>query len=77
MANFQWERLLDGARRRRWHAGDFRADTRLREGAQGLRPPDRQFQAIRHKLAEMATLIEASRDFNYHCLRLFLDGQDA
>jgi acyl-CoA dehydrogenase len=34
-------------------------------------------QAIRHKLAEMATTTEASRALTYHALRLFLSGEDA
>ena len=38
--------------------------------------PIGRFQAIRHKLAEMATLIEAARDYTYHCLRLFVGGHD-
>jgi alkylation response protein AidB-like acyl-CoA dehydrogenase len=36
-----------------------------------------RFQAIRHKLAAMATKIEAARDLTYQCLRLFITGQDA
>jgi acyl-CoA dehydrogenase len=38
--------------------------------------PIGRFQAIRHKLAEMATTIEAARDFTYHGLRLFVTGQE-
>ena len=39
--------------------------------------PVGRFQAIRHKFAEMATRIEASRALTYNALRLFADGQDA
>jgi alkylation response protein AidB-like acyl-CoA dehydrogenase len=39
--------------------------------------PIGRFQAIRHKLAEMATRIEASRALTYHALRLFAAGHDA
>ena len=35
------------------------------------------FQAIRHKLAEMALKLETGRSLTYHALRLFHDGQDA
>jgi acyl-CoA dehydrogenase len=34
------------------------------------------FQAIRHKFAEMATRIEASRTITYNALRLFAEGHD-
>jgi alkylation response protein AidB-like acyl-CoA dehydrogenase len=34
-------------------------------------------QAIRHKLAEIATTIEVGRALTYHALRLFVDGVDA
>jgi acyl-CoA dehydrogenase len=35
------------------------------------------YQAIRHKFAEMATRIEASRTITYNALRLFTEGHDA
>ena len=35
------------------------------------------FQVIRHKLAEVATTIEAGRDLTYHALRSDLAGGDA
>jgi acyl-CoA dehydrogenase len=35
------------------------------------------FQAIRHKLAEMATTIEVARAHAYNCLRLYAAGHDA
>jgi alkylation response protein AidB-like acyl-CoA dehydrogenase len=38
--------------------------------------PIGRFQAIRHKFAEMATKMEASRAITYHALRLFADGED-
>ena len=36
-----------------------------------------RFQAIRHKIAEMALKLEASRSITYHALRLFAEGHDA
>jgi len=77
MANFQWERLLMalgavGAmewclRRAIAYAGERSAFGR----------PIGSFQAIRHKVAEMATKLEAGRAMTYAALRLVADGQDA
>ena len=39
--------------------------------------PIGNFQAIRHKVAEMATKLEAARAMTYYALRLFHEGQDA
>ncbi len=39
--------------------------------------PIGHFQAIRHKVAEMALKLEAARAITYHALRLFAEGQDA
>ena len=77
MANFQWERLLMalGAvggmdwclRRTIAYAGEREAFGR----------PIGGFQAIRHKIAAMATKLEAGRAVTYHALRLLTGGQDA
>jgi acyl-CoA dehydrogenase len=77
MANFQWERLamalgavgsMDAVLERTLaFAGERHAFGR----------PIAKHQAIRHKLAEMAVKLEASRSLTYHALRLFADGQDA
>jgi acyl-CoA dehydrogenase len=67
MANFQWERLLMalGA------VGGMQVafERALERGGNG--------QATRHKLAEIATTVEAGRDVTYHALRRYLAGQDA
>jgi acyl-CoA dehydrogenase len=68
VANFQWERLLMalGA------VGSMNAVIeRTVEFMNG------SGQAARHKLAEMAIKLEASRDLTYHALRLFTAGEDA
>ena len=39
--------------------------------------PIGKHQAIRHKIAEMAVKLEASRSLTYHALWLFANGQDA
>jgi acyl-CoA dehydrogenase len=77
MANFQWERLamalgaVGGMQLTFERALDY---VKERE-AFGRRIG--HFQAVRHRIAEMATKIEACRDLTYHALRLFVSGQDA
>jgi acyl-CoA dehydrogenase len=77
MANFQWERISMalGA------VGGMQATfERTLEYALERHAFGRQigrFQVIRHKLATMATKIEAARDLTYQGLRLFITGQDA
>ena len=78
MANFQWERLSMALGRRRRDAGDVRAHARVREGARGVRAPDRP--ASRRSATSSPRWrrkIEAARDLTYHGLRLFVSGQDA
>jgi acyl-CoA dehydrogenase len=77
VANFQWERLLMalGA------VGSMEAVIErtvdyMRERTAFGRPIGK-FQALRHKLAEMAVKLEASRSLTYHALRLFAAGEDA
>jgi acyl-CoA dehydrogenase len=77
MSNFQWERLsmalgaVGGMQATFERTLDYAKERHAFGRAIG------SFQAIRHKLAWMATEIEAARDFTYHALRLFLSGQDA
>ena len=77
MANFQWERELMAlgavgsmdwcVRRSIAYAGEREAFGR----------PIGGFQAIRHKIAAMATKLEVGRALTYHALRLLTSGQDA
>ena len=77
MANFGWERLLMslGA------VGGM--DWCLRETIdyalerQAFGRSIGSFQAIRHKIAEMATKLEVGRALSYAALRVLLSGQDA
>jgi acyl-CoA dehydrogenase len=76
MANFAWERLLMAI-------GAVGAMQRLIEVTvayalerEAFGRPIGRFQAIRHKVAEMATQAEASRALTYNALRLFHSGQD-
>ena len=76
MANFAWERLLMavgavGAMQRLLDVAIAYAGEREAFGR-----PIGRFQAIRHKVAEMSVLTEASRALTYHALRLFHEGQD-
>jgi acyl-CoA dehydrogenase len=77
MANFQWERLSMalGAVAAAEHC--FEQTLRFAGEREAFGRPIGGFQAIRHKFAEMATLIEAGRSLTYHALRLFVSGQDA
>jgi acyl-CoA dehydrogenase len=76
MANFAWERLLMavgavGAMQRLIDVAVTYAGEREAFGR-----PIGRFQAIRHKVAEMSVLMEASRALTYHALRLFHEGLD-
>jgi acyl-CoA dehydrogenase len=77
MANFQWERLLMalGAVGSMQHVLDKTIAFAGERAAFGR--PIAKFQAIRHKIAEMAVKLETSRALTYHALRLFHEGQDA
>ncbi len=77
MANFQWERIAMAlgavaAMRLLLEQSIDYAQRREQFG----RPIGKQ-QAIRHKIAQMAVKLEASRALTYQSLRLFHDGQDA
>jgi acyl-CoA dehydrogenase len=76
MANFAWERLLMaigavGAMQRLIEVTVSYASDREAFGR-----PIGKFQAIRHHVAEMATLAETCRALTYNGLRLFHEGQD-
>ncbi|MHB1421058.1 MAG: acyl-CoA dehydrogenase family protein, partial [Bacillota bacterium] len=77
MQNFQWERItmalgaVVGAEEALKEAIKY-ASQRIQFGR-----PLTGFQVTRHKLAKMATKIEAARALYYHSLDLFLSGVDA
>jgi acyl-CoA dehydrogenase len=75
MANFQWERLMMalgaiGAMKMVYAQTIEYAHERNAFGR-----PISKFQVIRHKLADMATQIEAARSLTYNALRLFVEGK--
>ncbi len=77
MANFQWERLLMalGAVGSMQQVLEKTIAFALERKAFGREIG--RFQAIRHKIAEMALKLESGRAITYHALRLFTDGHDA
>jgi acyl-CoA dehydrogenase len=77
MANFQWERLLMalgsvGSMQRVLDTTIAYAHEREAFGR-----PIAKFQAMRHKIAEMALKLETGRAITYNALRLFHEGHDA
>ncbi len=76
MANFAWERLsmalgaVGGMQRL------FETTLDYAQEREAFGRPIGRFQAIRHKFAEMATKIEASRALTYHCLREYVAGRE-
>jgi acyl-CoA dehydrogenase len=77
MANFQWERLAMALGAVGGMQKVFEATLEYAKAREAFGRPIGRFQAIRHKFAEMATRIEASRALTYSALRLFADGNDA
>jgi len=77
MANFQWERLLMALGAVGGMQVAFEKTLKYALEREAFGRPIGKHQVIRHKLAEIATLIEAGRDVTYHALRLYLAGTDA
>ncbi len=77
MANFQWERLAMALGAVGGMQKVFEATLNYAKERKAFGRAIGRFQAIRHKFAEMATTIEASRAITYNSLRLFADGHDA
>jgi acyl-CoA dehydrogenase len=77
MANFQWERLSMALAAVGGMQRVFEVTLAYAKERQAFGRPIGKFQAIRHKFADMATRIEASRALTYNALRLFADGRDA
>jgi acyl-CoA dehydrogenase len=77
MANFSWERLLMALAAVGGMQRVFATTLEYAKERQAFGRPIGRFQAIRHKFAEMATKLEASRSLTYHALRRFAAGEDA
>ena len=77
MANFQWERLAMALGAVGSMEAVLERTLTFAKERRAFGRPIGKFQALRHKLAEMAVKLEASRSLTYHALRLFASGQDA
>ena len=74
MANFQWERLSMAIGAVGGMQKVFDMTLAYAKEREAFGRPIGRFQAIRHKFAEMATRIEASRALTYSALRSFARG---
>jgi len=77
VANFQWERLLMSLGAVGSMDAVIERTVAFMKERSAFGRPIGKFQALRHKLAEMALKLEASRSLTYHALRLFAAGEDA
>ncbi len=77
MANFQWERLLMALGAVGGMQSAFEKTLKYALERRAFGREIGHFQVIRHKLAEIATTIEAGRDVTYSALRRYLAGEDA
>jgi acyl-CoA dehydrogenase len=77
MSNFQWERLAMALGAVTAAEQTLRLAINHATGRVAFNRPIVRFQAIKHKLVEMATEIEKARHLTYHALWLYSQGQDA
>jgi acyl-CoA dehydrogenase len=77
MANFQWERLSMALGAVGGMQVAFEKTLKYALERQAFGRKIGHFQAIRHKLAEIAVTIEAGRDVTYSALRRYVAGEDA
>ena len=77
MANFQWERLLMSLGAVGGMDWCLRATIAYAQERQAFGRSIGSFQAIRHKVAEMATKLEVGRAMSYSALRLLVADRDA
>jgi acyl-CoA dehydrogenase len=76
MANFAWERLLMSLAAVGGMQRVFAVTLDYAKQREAFGRPIGSFQSIRHKFAEMATKVEASRALTYHALRRFVAGEE-
>ncbi len=77
MANFQWERLLMALGAVGGMQWCIERTLEYASEREAFGRPIGRFQAIRHKVAEMALKLETGRAMTYNALRLFHTGHDA
>ena len=75
MAGFENGRLQTAARALGRHAGRLRGGLGLRRQPRGVRRPIGEYQLTQAKLARMAVLIQATRQFSYEVARLMAKGE--
>jgi acyl-CoA dehydrogenase len=77
MANFQWERLLMALGAVAAMQVAYEKTVAYAKERNAFGRPLTGFQALRHKLADVATTIHAGRCVTYDALARFVAGQDA
>jgi acyl-CoA dehydrogenase len=75
MGNFQWERLTLALGAVGAASEILEQATRFVQGRRAFGQEISKFQVVRHRLAEMATDLEAARQLTYHALRLHAAGE--
>ena len=74
MANFVWERLIMALGSVAGAQLVFELSVEYAKERQAFGKPIGKFQAISHKLADMAMEIEVGRAYTYHVLKLYTEG---
>jgi len=77
MGNFQWERLSLALGAVGSAADIFEQAMSFVQNRRAFGRPVADFQVVKHRLAEMATDLEAARQLTYHALRLHAAGEHA
>ncbi|HEV2813662.1 MAG TPA: acyl-CoA dehydrogenase family protein [Solirubrobacteraceae bacterium] len=77
MANFQWERLLMALGAVGAMQFAYERTVEFARERKTFGKPLTKHQALRHKLADIATTAHAGRCVTYDALRRFVDGEDA
>jgi acyl-CoA dehydrogenase len=77
MANFQWERLLMALGATTAMQVALEKTIAYTQTREAFGRPLTKHQAVRHRLAELATTAHACRCVTYDALRRFADGEDA
>ncbi|MDY6796932.1 MAG: acyl-CoA dehydrogenase family protein [Actinomycetota bacterium] len=76
MGNFVWERLIMSLGAVEGSQLIFELALQYAKEREAFGKPIGKFQAISHKLADMAMEIELGRAFTYHVLKLYTEGEN-
>ena len=77
MENFQWERIVMALGAIAGAETTLEAAIQYGRERQAFGRPVLKFQVWRHRLADLATDLEAARSLSYHALRKIVAGEDA